>query len=296
MKQLAKRILYAIAPRWTTAVLSARSRAHSHRIILDWGCDVLNRKLIERFGALVHEGPFAGMILSPMTFAEQLGPYLLGVYESELDEAWQIILEGRYRQIVDIGSKFGYYAVGLARSLPETQIIAFDTDSWARQATAEMAAANRVGNLRVEGFCDPSWLAANVDEAAFVLSDCEGYEDQLFAGPALARLRTTVLLIETHDGFVPGVRDRLVGRLQSTHEIMILGDPPRRRQSTCALDFLTVRELGLATQEVRPPQTWLLGLPRVGPNACLRSTRGTLSTRPDLVRAQSPLEPCPRIR
>src|SRR4051794_29739644 len=61
VKQLAKRIFYAVAPRTATAFMSARSRAHSQRVVASWGCASITRKLIERFGSRVQEGPFAGL-------------------------------------------------------------------------------------------------------------------------------------------------------------------------------------------------------------------------------------------
>ncbi len=105
MKQFVKGFLYAIAPRWTIAFMSARARAHSHRVVASWGCAALTRKLVERFGNCVQEGPFAGLTLTPMTHAEQIGPYLLGVYESELDEAWKTIYRRPFTQIIDIGAR-----------------------------------------------------------------------------------------------------------------------------------------------------------------------------------------------
>ncbi len=87
VKQFLTGLFLWAAPRWTTSLLSARARAHSHRVIASWGCGSLTRKLVERFGSDVQEGPFVGLTLTPMTYAEQLGPYLLGVYESELSGA-----------------------------------------------------------------------------------------------------------------------------------------------------------------------------------------------------------------
>jgi hypothetical protein len=64
---------------------------------------------MEQFGNRVQEGPFAGLILTPMTAAEQLGPYLLGVYESEVEGAWNTVFLGSYTQVIDIGAWFGYF-------------------------------------------------------------------------------------------------------------------------------------------------------------------------------------------
>jgi hypothetical protein len=269
VKQLVKKWLYAVAPQWTTALMSARARAHAHKMVRSWGCTDLNQKLIAQLGNAVLEGPFAGMVLSPMTHAEHLGPYLLGVYESELDRAWEAVLRGAYSQVIDVGAKFGYYAVGLARRYPGVPVVAFDTDWWARKAVREMAAANGVSNVEVRGFCSPAWLARNLREGAFLISDCEGYEAELF-GAAAPALRSATLIVETHDCFVPGVSDRLRASFGGTHTVHVLGDSGGRRVSSRSLEFLPEEQRQLANQEVRPPQLWLLCLPREGPNAALR--------------------------
>ena len=134
IKSLVKQCFHAISPRAAVALESARSRARSHRVIAGWGCGAVNEKLISRFGDRVVAGPFGGMVLTPMTKLEQLGPYLLGLYEGELNPVWERVFQSKYTQIIDVGAKFGYYAVGLARRYPESRVVAFDTDPWARRS------------------------------------------------------------------------------------------------------------------------------------------------------------------
>ncbi len=279
MKELVKRLLYKISPRWTTALQSARARAHSHRVVAGWGCGPLTRKLVARFGSSVQEGPFEGLTLTPMTHAEQIGPYLLGVYESELDEAWETVFRGAYTQIIDIGAKFGYYAVGLARRYPRASVVAFDTDWWARKAVREMAWANATRNVEIKGYCSPGWLAGNTREGAFIISDCEGYEAVLFGPSTIPRLGSATLIIEAHDSFVPGVSERLGAAFAETHSVRVYDTETSRRDAARPLDFLSATERQLALLEVRPPalQRWLLCLPKSGPNQALRLTGGAVS-------------------
>src|SRR5688572_28096723 len=81
IKHALKQALYAAAPKVATAIVSARSRAHSHRMVRQWGLRELNEKLVSNLGSRVLSGPFKGMVLSPMTLREHIGPYLLGTYE-----------------------------------------------------------------------------------------------------------------------------------------------------------------------------------------------------------------------
>lgn len=277
MKKLLFRLLYRVAPQWTTAIQSARSRRHSHRIVREWGVPALNDRLVAALGSHVQEGPFTGMALTPMTYSEHIGPFLLGVYESELDAAWRIILAGNYGQIIDVGAKFGYYAAGLARLYPAATVIAFDTDWWARRAVREMATANRLTNIEVRGFCDGRWLARNLREGAFLLSDCEGYEGVLFDGVPRHCLETVTLLIETHDAAAPGVTGRLRDLLRPTHELREYTEADARRTSGCNLDFLSDHERSQAQNEVRGEQLWLLALPKAGLTKSMRTVAGSAS-------------------
>src|SRR4051812_1114737 len=143
-----------VAPRRATAILSARGRDFAHRQLKRWGTHAINQKLLTSLGDRVIAGPFAGLRLSPMTHDDHIGPYLLGTYEQELHPWWEQLLAIRYDQIIDVGCKFGYYAVGLALKYPQAQVVAFDTDHWARKATEEMTLLNRATNVQALGFCD----------------------------------------------------------------------------------------------------------------------------------------------
>lgn len=271
MKQAVKRALFAVAPKWATSFFSARARTTSHRAVEEWGGRRINDLLLERFGDRVRGGPFQGITLTPMTRAELLGPFLLGLYERELNDAWEVILRGTFPQIIDVGAKFGYYAVGLAQRFPESRVVAFDTDPWARKAMREMILANGVANVEIRGYCEPAWLAGNLAEGALILSDCEGFEGELLCSRTIPNLDAATLIVETHDAFVPGVAARLRERLGQTHDLTTV--PPSHEDGvTDAFDLtgLDERERRLATQEVRPPQEWLVCWPRRGPNRSLR--------------------------
>lgn len=261
VKKLVKRALTAIAPETATAVLSARARAHSHRLIRDWGLLDVNRKLVGHFGPAVQAGPLRGMILSPMTHREHLGPFLLGTYEAEIHPWLEAAAAGRFGQVLDVGAKFGYYAVGLSRRLPGVPVIAFDTDWWARAATREMAAANKTPDVAAAGFCSPRWLDRHLRPGAFVLTDCEGYEGELLTRASTSALNSATLLIEIHDNLVPGVGAAVRERFARTHAVAAVksgaGSAPAPD-----LGFLPEGEAASAVREYRDPQEWLFLTPR----------------------------------
>ena len=112
----------------------------------------------------------------------------------------------------------------------------------------------------MRGFCDPAWLRRNLLPNSLVLSDCEGFEGELFATAAPA-LDSATLLVEVHDMFVPGVSDRLRRRFAGTHDITATAStdhPP----PAIDLSFLTADERHRAVHEVRPDQEWLLMTPK----------------------------------
>jgi hypothetical protein len=269
IKQLLKKTLFRLAPETMTAIQSARARAHSHRLVKQWGLVELNNKLLERFGTVVLSGPFRGMTLTPMSYAEHLGPFLLGTYEAEL-HPWleQIISQGHHHaEVLDIGAKFGYYAIGLARRIPGSRVWAFDTDRWARRATREMAATNQTPLVSVAGFCSPRWLNRHLLPGSFFLVDCEGYEGELFSGRTVTQaLDTATVLVEIHDDLVPGVGKKVRERFSATHDVQSVtssgGGTAARPDLPVDLSFLTPTEATSATHEVRGAQEWLLFTPR----------------------------------
>lgn len=267
LKEATKRAMYAVAPETATAVMSARARAHSHRLVREWGLTDLNKKLVDRFGSVVQASPFIGMTLSPMTHQEHLGPFLLGTYEEELHPWFESALSGRFEQVLDIGSKFGYYAVGLARRMPDTPVIAFDTDPWARKATQEMVEANHTPQVAVEGFCSARWIDRHLRPHSFILSDCEGYEGELFANASTPALDSATVIVEIHDEFVPGVGSRIRERFRSTHSMTSVRSRERERTGV-DLGFLSSEDARAAIREIRGPQEWLLMTPVIEKRRC----------------------------
>src|SRR5262249_9942295 len=130
-----------------------------------------------------------------------LFPKLLGSYERELQPIMQTICGTDYRQIIDVGCAEGYYAVGLAMRIPSAAVYAFDTDENALVLCKSMACLNGVESRVITGsFCSAETLSLiDFTGECLIISDCEGYEKELFASWNAPRLEGCDLLIEIHD-------------------------------------------------------------------------------------------------
>jgi precorrin-6B methylase 2 len=260
-----KRYLDQLFPRAAATRRAARSRRRSHDFVAQEGFPALNRRLAEAMGMRVLSGPFAGLALTPAALMEHAGPCLLGTYEAELHPWFERLLRRRYPQIVDVGAKFGYYAVGLARLDPSAAGVAFDIDPWARQATREVARANGVRSLEVRGFASPAWFDRRLQPGALVISDCEGFERELFPPITTAAADSTTFVIEVHEAVAPGVTDRLVARFGATHD---LSRVPTQRETVvpaelrARLSMFSDEEVRVLADELRGgAQEWLVAVP-----------------------------------
>jgi hypothetical protein len=260
-KQVLKTVGYRLAPHLTTAVVSSRARAHSASLLKEWGLLDLNQKLIAHAGRRVLQGPFIGMMLTSSAEQQHVGPYLLGTYEMELHDWVEECLRARFNQVVNIGSSFGYYAVGLARRFPQTPVVAFDTDWWARRAVAEMATANDVSNITLQRSCSPAWLARHLKPHSLIVSDCEGYEATLFLGPRIPALATATMILELHEVISRDLVARFRERFSASHAI---GEVSDRATTPTVLDVpgLDAEQLARLSREVRGAQTWIYLRPR----------------------------------
>jgi precorrin-6B methylase 2 len=202
------------------------------------------------------------MKLTPMTHMEHIGPFLLGTYESELHDWLNELGKERFAQIVDVGAKFGYYAVGLALQRPGVPVIAFDTDPWARRALREMVHANGTPSVRIEGYCSPEWFNRSLVPGALVISDCEGYERDLFPSVRTSAIAEATLLIEVHDEVAPGASHQLSTHFAATHDVRTVEARQVDVPNLPELARLTREERVRAATEVRPHQVWMLFTPK----------------------------------
>jgi hypothetical protein len=178
----------------------------------------------------VSAGSFKGMRYVRTALGSAYIPKLLGIYERELANLVEEICLIKPPVVVDIGAAEGYYAVGFARRLPQTRVIAFEMEALGRQLLADMARLNEVAErLTICGKCEEADLleiAARYPDAVYVI-DVEGHEENLL-GPLLVRsLYRASILVEVHEFIHPGITERLVCRFQNSHDIKVIWQEPR---------------------------------------------------------------------
>ena len=256
MKQAIKALAQKILPAPVYAQLAAMSaRRWIEKVERDRGLDVLTRRYVAQHGRTVAGGPFAGMIYSPLADHRHVGARLLGSYEKEIAPAVESLCQISYHQVIDVGCAEGYYAVGLARRIPNAHVIAFDTDPWARRACRELAKLNGVSDrVTVRGFCSTAALQAQLrGERTLLVLDCEGYETVLLNPDQIPQLRQCDLIVELHDA-PPASGHPLVERLRDTHTVELFPGIPRTAADTIALEHITVNEQLQMMDEMR--QAW----------------------------------------
>jgi hypothetical protein len=173
----------------------------------------------------VKHGPFKGMKYpSAKAAGSALIPKLLGSYERELHSTIQTILKQNYTEIIDIGCAEGYYAIGLARHFPKTQVYVYDSNQEALDLCSQMAKINAVSNQLVFGsFCSPDQLEAIPYRGrSLIISDCEGYEKELFNERIVPKLAQHDLLIEIHDTIDISISGAIRSRFSDSHYIEVI--------------------------------------------------------------------------
>jgi hypothetical protein len=242
-----------------TRIRAIRARRHSHMLNAQWGLRALSERITREIGFRVLAGPFAGLTLPDEAVAEHLAPYLSGNYEREIQHIWSRV-GAPVPLVVNIGSKFGYYAVGLSRML-KCPAVAVDPDSWARRMTRATAQLNPGSDVSLRARVTREWLAER-EPGTLVVIDCDGCEVALLL-PSLPRgLAACTLVIEVHEDQACGSGGALAAELGRTHAIEEIPSDATPGPLPPQLEFLDEASRTLATKEFRPHQSWLVCTPR----------------------------------
>jgi hypothetical protein len=158
-------------------------------------------------------------------------PKLLGTYEKELLPVVEELVSMSPQTVIDIGAAEGYYAVGIARALPGTQVIAFEADAVNRTLLEKMSDRNGVyGRVSIHGACNAEKLGRILADTgpSWIVVDIEGAEREVLDPEQVPPLAGCHLLVEILDTISPGIGELISRRFQATHTQQEISQQPRR--------------------------------------------------------------------
>lgn len=212
-------------------------------------------RIITQYGLVVQHGPFAGLQYIRDAIDSQLVPKLLGAYEAELHDAFTGLIKAGHKVVINIGCAEGYYAVGLARTLPDARVYAFDPDPHARKLCRKLATQNGVADrISFRGFCSIGRLRALTKRRALIVCDCEGCELGLLRPDLIPGLRFCDLIVELHDFINPETSSTVLSRFEGTHWIKRIRAGERDAKLYPAIAELNPADQHLALSEFRPSE------------------------------------------
>jgi SAM-dependent methyltransferase len=217
---------------------------------------LLRTNLVSKTDSIVQHGPFAGMRCTADTRDSAVMPRLIGSYEAELHEAiWELARRG-YERVVNIGCGSGYYAVGLARILPNARVFALDSSPSVQASCRALAELNGVAErVTILGECTPSVLHELARPGTLIVCDCEGAELELLDPVAILNLSQCDILVEIHDFLRPAASSVLDTRFRSTHSTRFIQQASRDFRAYPILESYTEFERLFALCEFRTGST-----------------------------------------
>lgn len=265
-KPLHLRVASAIVPdAGKRAIDRTRTRLYRRRIA------PLREEYVRRYGLDVLRGPFAGLRYPPDLpahdhISHHLIAKLVGSYEQQIYPWIEEWIAQDFDLVIDVGSAEGFYAVGLARAMPDVEVRAYDTYGQAREDCAELARANGVQDrVTIAGECTPSTLAAVSEARVALLSDCEGYEKILLDPELAPNLRHWSIIVEQHMLQDPTIAETIARRFRETHEIEVIDYVPPDGDGLAELEWLTKEQIRFVLSERPYPMSWAMLRPRDAP-------------------------------
>ena len=208
----------------------------------------VERLTLERCRSRVIDGPFRGMRYIDRASCSALTPKLLGTYERELHPFIEEIIGRRHAHVIDVGSAEGYYAVGLALTMPASRIHAYDIDENALRNLAALADLNGVTDrISMSRECSFETFERFRESSFAVICDIEGAERHLLDPAAAPALTACDILVEIHDGVAStAIHDSLSNHFSNTHDLRFV-----RYRGRAAHDAAHAPWLGHARNRIR---------------------------------------------
>lgn len=232
------------------------------RLLSKWRSVLIQNTVIQHQGTRVWQGPLAGMDFLSQSAEGCHVAKLMGCYEQPLQPHVEEAILAGYGTVLNIGCAEGYYAVGMARRMPGTQVRALDLNPAAQTICGQLAARNGVADrVTVGGLFRPEDFQHHASERTLVLCDIEGAEAELLSPATAPALAGMDLIVESHECLRPGITAELQRRFSGTHHITRVDDDGQRRLESPPAWFLSLSHLDqlLAIWEWRSgPTPWLV--------------------------------------
>lgn len=232
------------------------------RLLCKWRSVLIQNTLIQNHGTVVMQGPLAGMdFLSKSAEGCHIAK-LLGCYEQPLQPFIEQAIQSAYPTILNIGCAEGYYAVGMAKRMSNTQVLAFDLNPKAQEVCSALAQKNGVSErIKVGALFKPEDFQVYETQKVLVLCDIEGAENELLNPAAAPSLKGMDLIVESHECLISGITQTLIDRFKDSHQITLVQDNGQRQLQDAPQWFNNLANLDqlLATWEWRSGATpWLV--------------------------------------
>ena len=232
------------------------------RLLSKWRSVLIQNTLLQQQGTVVMQGPLAGMDFLPQSAEGCHIAKLLGCYEQPLQPFIEQAISNAYPTILNIGCAEGYYAVGMARRMPNTQVLAFDLNPNAQEVCTALAQKNSVADsVKVGALFKPEDFANYANQKVLVLCDIEGAEKDLLDPEISPALKGMDLIVESHECLITGITQTLINRFKESHQITLVQDNGQRQLKDVPQWFNNLAHLDqlLATWEWRSGATpWLV--------------------------------------
>jgi len=232
------------------------------RLLSKWRSVLIQNTLLRHSGTIVQQGPFFGLDFLENSAEGCHIAKLLGCYEQPLQPFIERAIASQYPEILNIGCAEGFYAVGLAKRMPNTRVYAYDTNDNAQKVCRGLAEKNGVANrIRIDSIFHTHDFSNFADRNILVICDIEGGERDLLDPAHAPSLKSMDVIVESHECLVPGVTQLLIDRFNDSHDITLVRDNGQRALSNPPEWFENLAHLDqlLATWEWRAgPTPWLV--------------------------------------
>ncbi len=202
------------------------SEAKNNYISASWARRTeLTSLIYKRTGGKVYQGPFKDMqILHKFSWGDgDCASKLLGLYECELFDSIETVINDQPDMILNIGCAEGYYGIGLAKRTGVTTVL-FDINETAINIARENAQVNGVNRIMFSTACAIEQYRVFLinPRNPFIFMDCEGAEEEILDLEKIPELEKTTIMVESHDCNRPGLTLKLIDRFSSTHQINVI--------------------------------------------------------------------------